>query len=190
MVSVRRYRRASPSILVPQAEPARPVRGSQSMKLARIGLLAVTILVAAPGSTHAKVPWSSVEIEPDDPIAGEPMTVVVRFWADPSHTRPSPVLHEPLILEFHGPDGQIVPVAHASTDGSTFNAEVTLTEGTWRLVVDQDFLSTTGPTEVDIAAVTVGAAAANPAPIGAAVIGLTLVAAGALWRGRRSSSRN
>jgi len=177
-------------ILVPPAEPARPLRGSQIMKAAAIGALAA-ILLMSPAPALGKVPWSSVEVEPIAPIAGEPLSVVVRFWDDASHTRPVtswPGSDTDGLLELESASER-VPLTLTRIGDGAFRAEVTLSTGTWRLIVVQDH---SGPTEVEIATVTVAAPEAAPpsavVPTGAVVIGAALVAAGALWRRRRAPS--
>jgi hypothetical protein len=159
------------------------------MKRAAMSLL-VVILLVIPGAAMAKVPWSSVEFVPAAPVAGEPLTIVVRFWDDPDHTRPSTWWPNPaagVSLELEGPAGR-VPITVTRAGDATYRAEVTLAEGTWTLVVDQPFPGASGPTSVELTTVTVAAAPGAAAPIGAALVGAAL-AAGVLWRGRRSSSR-
>ena len=157
------------------------------MKRAAIGLLFV-ILLATPGLALGKVPWSSVEIVPAEPVAGEPLTVVVRFWDGAARTRPSTWWPDPATgasPAFEGPAGRAL-VTLTRTGAGTYRAEVTLTEGTWRLVVDQHFADASGPTEVELATVTVAAAPAAAAPFGAAVVGVALATLAVIWRGRRS----
>lgn len=154
------------------------------MKRTAIGLLAVILLVA-PASVHAKVPWSSVEFLPAVPVAGEQMTVVVRFWDDAAHTQPSTWWPHP--TEFQGAAGR-VPLTLTRTGDGTFQAEVTLAEGTWRLVTVLQYADISGPADVELATVTIGAAPSATAPIGAVLVGAALFAAGVIWRGRRSSS--
>lgn len=159
------------------------------MKPAVVSLLVVILLAAAPGATLAKVPWSSVEIVPEAPVAGEPFTVVVQFWDDAGHTRPStwsPDRTMDGLLEFEGAAGR-VPLRLTRTGEATFRAEVTLSEGVWRLEAMR-FDVVSGPADVELATVTIAAAPDAPAPIGAAVIGVALVTAGVIWRGRRAPS--
>jgi hypothetical protein len=159
------------------------------MKPAAMSLL-VVILLVIPGTALAKVPWHSVEFVPASPVAGEPLTVVVRFWDDPAHTQPSTWSPDATlggVLEFVGPTGR-VPLALARIGDAAFQGEITLGEGTWRLVITQRFAGATGPTEVELAIVTVAAALSATAPIGAAVIGVALLMAGVIVRGRRSAS--
>ena len=164
------------------------------MKRAAMGLL-VTFLLVAPGSVLGKMPWHEVEVAPTEPVAGEPLTVVVRFWDDPAHTRPStwwPDSDHGGSLELEGPAGR-VPLTLTRTRDATFRAEVTLAEGTWRLVAAQQFAEASGPTDVELATVIVAAAPSTtaptiPVPIGAVVIGLALITVGAVWRRSRSPS--
>jgi hypothetical protein len=160
------------------------------MKPAAISLLFV-ILLAMPGLALGKVPWSSVEIVPAAPVAGEPLTVIVRFWDDAAHTTPSTSWpdHGSGRLEFESAAGR-VSLEPTEIAVGTFRAEITLTEGTWRLVAVQEFGGTSGPSEVELATVAVAGAPGTSAPIGAAVIGVALVSAGILWRRRRSTSRS
>ena len=58
------------------------------MKRVSMSLLVGLILVA-PGTAIAKMPWQEVEIEPAAPVAGEPLTIVVRLYDDAALTRPS-----------------------------------------------------------------------------------------------------
>jgi hypothetical protein len=159
------------------------------MTLARIGLLALVLLVA-PSSALAKVPWHTVEVLPPTPIAGQPLTVVVRFWDDAGHTTPATWWHEPTLLEFEGA-AEPVRLTLIRTGDATFQAEVTLAEGSWRLVAVQQFAEMTGPAEVELATVIVAPPPTSgaPAPIGAAVIGAALLTAGIVWRGRRLPRR-
>jgi hypothetical protein len=157
------------------------------MKAFAICLLTAILFVAAPSATLAKVPWSSVEIEPDAPVAGEQFTVAVQFFADPRHARPVHGMPDRITLEFHGP-GRDVPVTlDRIGDGAYRAAEITLSEASWRLVAAYDFGEVSGQNGVEIATVTVAAAPASAGPVSAAVIGITLVSAGALWRWRRST---
>ena len=154
-----------------------------------MGLL-FAILLFVPSPAMAKLPWSSVEIEPAAPVASEPFTVVVRFWNDAALSRPSawsPMSEDDhgASVEFDGPAGR-VPLALTQIGKGTFRAEVTLAAGTWRLLAIQSFSGATGATDVELAAVTVAPASGTSAPIGAALVGVALVTVGIIWRGRRS----
>ena len=158
------------------------------MNRTAIGLLAVILLVA-PSTALAKLPQYSVEILPAAPVAGEPLTVVIRLWDDAAHTQPATWWREATLgglLEFQ--DGaERVPVTLTRSDDATFHAEVKLAEGTWRLAIVLQYADISGPADVALATVTVAAAPDPTAPIGAAVIGVALVTAGLIWRGRRRS---
>lgn len=132
--------------------------------------LLVVILLVIPGTALAKVPWHSVEFLPASPVAGEPLTVVVRFWDDAAHTQPSTWWPHP--TEFQGAAGR-VPLTLTRTGDGTFQAEVTLAEGTWRLVTVLQYADISGPADVELA--TVAVAAAPSAAVAAA-----LAAGGAL----------
>ena len=158
------------------------------MKAAVASVLLSMLLVAlAPSATLAKVPWSSVEIEPDQPVAGEQFAVSVRFFGDARHSRRVDGMPERISLELQGPGGD-TPVRFDQVGDATFSAEITLSEGSWRLVAAHDFGEVDGETGVEIAMVTVAASPTAAAPIGAAVIGVALVALGTLWRTRRSAA--
>jgi hypothetical protein len=155
------------------------------MKTAAVSLF-LLILLAIPGVALAKVPWSSVEIEPDRPVAGEPMILVVRFWGDPSHTQPVDGMPERISLELQGAGGEL-PVTLDRLGQGAYRAEVTPSEGRWRLVAAYDFGEVTGQDGVEIATLSVAPAPIGTAPLAAAAFGAALVTAGAVWRARRSS---
>lgn len=149
--------------------------------------LLVVILLVIPGTTLAKVPWHSVEFLPAVPIAGEPLTVVVRFWDDGAHTQPSTWWPHP--TEFQSAAGR-VPLTMRRTGDGTFHAEVTLGEGTWRLVTVLGYAEISGPADVELATVTVAAAPSAPAPTDAAgnalvIVTLALLVGGAILERRR-----
>ena len=147
-----------------------------------ITLVVVVLAVASPA--RAKVPWSSVEFTPAAPVAGEPFTVVVRFWDDAAHTHPSTSwpAHGNGSLEFEGAAGR-VPLAVTKIGEGTFHAEVNLPAGTWRLVAVQQFAEVSGPTDVELATVAVAEAPSASAPISAALIVGALLVMVAIWRG-------
>jgi hypothetical protein len=160
------------------------------MRRVAIGLL-LAVLLLMPSPASAKIPWSSVEMEPAAPVAGDPFTVTVRFWNDAALSRPS--AWSPMSegdhgasLEFDGPAGR-VPLVLTPIGNGAFRAEVSLAAGTWRLLAIQSFSGATGPTDIELATVTVAAAPNATAPIGAAVIAVALGAVGIIWRGRRPS---
>jgi hypothetical protein len=149
----------------------------------------VVMLLAVASPALAKVPWSSVEMTPPNPVASEPFVVVIHFWDGASRTEPSTSWpdHGGGRLEFQGVAGQ-VPVAPIATGVGTFRAELTLPEGTWRLVAIQRFSEASGPADVEVATVTVSAAPFGTVPIGAAAVGVAVLATGAIWRRRRSAT--
>jgi hypothetical protein len=155
------------------------------------GALLLVLLLAIPGVVLAKgLPWHSVEVQPAAPVAGAPFTVAVRLWDDAMHTRPARWWPDEGLdgrVEFQGA-AERVPVTLTRTRDATFLGQVTLTEGTWRLVRVLEYAEISGPAEIELATITVAPAPTSAAtPIGAAVIGVALVSAGLIWRGRRSS---
>ena len=139
-----------------------------------MGLL-LAILLVIPGTALAKVPWHRVEFLPAAPVAGEPMTVVVRYWDDAAQTQPSTWSPHP--AEFQGAAGR-VPVTLIRADDGTYQAEVTLAEGTWRLVTVLGYAEISGADDVELATLTVAAAPSAVAPVGAAggALGIVIVA--------------
>ena len=99
-----------------------------------------TLVLAAPA--QAKFPPLTVEIEPLEPVAGEPFTVTVRLWDDSAHTEPATGMPEfeglDDLLVFAPGDGMEgvarVRVLLDSAGASVLRGEVTLPEaGTWTL---------------------------------------------------------
>lgn len=81
------------------------------------------------------MPYFSVEVSPPDPVEGDAVLVTVAMWDDAAHTQPG-TWEEPTIyslLEFRG-DGGTVPITLHRLDGASYEAEVTLAAGNWRLV--------------------------------------------------------
>jgi hypothetical protein len=62
-------------------------RHGRLRRTVEVGLLAVTLL-ALPAGAVAWTPYLTVDVSPVEPRAGEPVTIVVRTWADPEHTVP------------------------------------------------------------------------------------------------------
>nr|MBA2632364.1 hypothetical protein [Chloroflexota bacterium] len=99
-----------------------------------LGLVAAFLL--AVGAAAAKMPYFSVEVSPPDPVDGGVVTIVVRMWDDARHTQPATWGPESPIeglLEFRGDAGNL-PITLVRVDESSYAAEVTLPEGTWRLI--------------------------------------------------------
>jgi hypothetical protein len=160
------------------------------VKAIALCLLAL-IGLAVPAPASAKVPWHSVEILPDAPVADEPLTVVVRFWDDAGHSRPTTSWPGPAtegILAFTGP-ARTVPLTLSRIGDGAFRAEVSLPAGTWHLMVAGDHTGG-APTGVELASVTVAARPDVTAPLGAAGVGALIVAAAIVRRARRSASPN
>jgi hypothetical protein len=106
------------------------------------GLFSAALLLAfAASPVLAKFPPFSVELDPAQPVAGQPVTVVVHLWDDAEHTKAStfPIEGEiPGMLEFRPVDGAgpeaAVPVTLRHITGNRLEGSVTLAAGQWRLV--------------------------------------------------------
>jgi hypothetical protein len=148
--------------------------------------LVVGLILIAPGTAIAKMPWHEVEVQPAAPVAGEPLTIIVRFYDDAALTRPSESWpeHGGGRLELESDAGR-VSLDPTETAVGTFRAEVTLSEGTWRLVAIQQFSGASGPDDVELATVSVAPAPSATGPISAA-IGVAVVTVGAVWVRRRT----
>ena len=143
---------------------------------ALLGLVLVT-----PAS--AKVPHFTVEVDPQAPVAGEPITVTVRFWDDPAHTQPA--TWEPHgsiddMLAFVPADGEssdwvFVPLKPSGDD--TLRGTVTLpSSGRWELIAwpnEQIGLPPGYPLPVVVDVVV----SMDPAPLAAGAIGIASVVA-------------
>lgn len=150
----------------------------------------VAALFVAVGSVSGKVPYFSIDVTPAEPRVGDTVIVVVRMWDDARHTVPATWWPEPTVeglLEARGPAGR-VPITLSRVDAATYRAEITLSEGTWRLV---PFPRAGGGTVVGAAAegypapmtVTVTSpASAVSTPLLAAGIAFVAVAVVAAWR--------
>lgn len=105
--------------------------------LSALLLGAVATLVLGAGIAAAKFSYFSVELDPVSPQPRQPVTVIVRLWDDEAHTQPAtwwpPAEALEDLLEFRG-DGGRVPVTLTSAGVAEYRAEVTLTEGEWRLI--------------------------------------------------------
>jgi hypothetical protein len=140
----------------------------------------------------AKVPYFSVELEPARPVAGEPITVTVRFWDDASHTKPatwSPDGSVDHLLAFVPPDGLAgdqVPVPLEPAGSATMRGTVTLpNSGSWTLGVFPLGVEPIPPgypepvVEVDVAA------PSSPMPVAvASASAVVLLAAGVMLASR------
>jgi hypothetical protein len=101
-------------------------------------VIAAAFLAFGVGLAAAKVSYFSVEVTPQAPSAGEPVTVVVRLWNDPAHTIPADgappeeVLDE--MVAFHSEDAEVrVDLWRKFEDGS-YRGTVTLPAGSWIMV--------------------------------------------------------
>jgi hypothetical protein len=120
---------------------SRPRRGRIRL-LAEAALAAVLVLAAAVGPVTAKMPFFTVEVVPEAPIADEPVLVVVRMWTDENHTVPAAWYLEPTmdsLLVFRSSEGNdSVPVTLHSIEPDRYEAHVTLPAGDWTLVAFPD----------------------------------------------------
>ncbi|HET8569954.1 MAG TPA: hypothetical protein VFM93_13320 [Candidatus Limnocylindria bacterium] len=113
---------------------------------ARTLILILTAAVASAslgGTAWAKIPYFSVDVTPPDPVAGEPVLIVVRFWHDAAHTRPEPFAAGPwidrlLALRRVGAEEErAVPLR--DDGGGGYRASVTFDgPGEWHLVAFPD----------------------------------------------------
>jgi hypothetical protein len=103
------------------------------------GLLAAAMALLPTAPVSAKIPYFSVELEPRGPVAGEPITVIVRFWDDAAHTQPAtwgPHGSVDDLLTFVRADGAasesvVVPLEPVGADA--MRGTVTLPSGRWTL---------------------------------------------------------
>jgi hypothetical protein len=111
-------------------------RRSPLAALASAAVLTLTLVA----SVAAKMPYFSVEVNPAQPIAGEPVTVTVRFWDDAEQRQPATwAPHEPTddLLAFVPAGGTasnwvFVPLERVAT--SVMVGTVTLPhDGEWTL---------------------------------------------------------
>jgi hypothetical protein len=113
-----------------------------TVRLLRAVALAAIIAGSGADPVVAKIPYFTVDIKPTAPVAGEPIRVVVRFWADADHTSAAPFDWETTmddLLVFRperGGPGVAVPLQ--MREPGRFEATVTLEAGDWTLVAFPD----------------------------------------------------
>lgn len=154
----------------------------KSRRWAAISAGMLLAMVASP--VAAKFPYFSVELDPEQPVAGEPVTVIVRLWADPAHTDPEhwyPPTYGVIedILEFRSGDTRL-PIRLARHDDGSYRATVQLAAGDWRLVAfpgSAEGLSVPGYPGIMAFDVEPRAAALPGAAVAAVAIVLGLIAA-------------
>jgi hypothetical protein len=152
---------------------------------------ALVALVLGVGAAVAKFSYFSVELDPAAPVAGEPVTVIVRLWEDEAHTQPATWWppEEPVddLLEFRGSGGR-VPVTLTRAGVAEYRAEVTLAEGDWTLYpfpLGRGALDAPPPGYPSPLTVTVASSAADLAPPGAVAAALLALAILATVAARR-----
>lgn len=112
------------------------------VRLLRATWLAAILALTAAGLVSAKMPYVTVEIVPEAPIADEPVLIVVRMWADSNHTSPAgwdilPTMDN--LLVFRSADrSDSVPVRLRLVEPDRYETRVTLPAGDWTLVVFPD----------------------------------------------------
>lgn len=107
----------------------------------------MTLLIMAlawVNSADAKMPYFSIAIDPEPPVAGEPATVLLNLWQDVAHTQPAsmPVSSLPRLIALRSearttPD--INPILDLDEASGTYRAEVIFpVAGRWTLVAFPD----------------------------------------------------
>jgi hypothetical protein len=100
-------------------------------------VIAAAFLAFGVGLAAAKVPYFSVEVTPQAPTAGEPVTVVVRLWNDPAHiipaawAPPQEVMDE--MVAFLSED-QRIDVDLTRAEDRSYRGTATLPAGSWTMV--------------------------------------------------------
>lgn len=103
--------------------------------------LSLSLLTAAHAT--AKMPYFNVEIAPTEPVAGQPVVITVRTWADVAHTVPAPFeardLHGLLVIRpRNGASSSIGVPLHAREPGEFQGTVVVPTAGEWTLMAFPD----------------------------------------------------
>jgi hypothetical protein len=112
------------------------------VRLLRATGLAAIVALSAAGLVSAKMPYFTVEIVPEAPIADEPVLIVVRMWADSNHTGPAgwdilPTMDN--LLVFRSADSSdSVPVRLRLVEPDRYETRVTLPAGDWTLFAFPD----------------------------------------------------
>jgi hypothetical protein len=113
-----------------------------TVRLLRAVALAAIVAGSGADPVAAKIPYFTVDIKPTAPIAGEPIRVVVRFWADADHTSAAPFEWETTmddLLVIHPESGRPrVSVPLQMREPGRFEATVTLEAGDWTIIAFPD----------------------------------------------------
>ena len=119
--------------------------GSRSLRSTwPLAIVLAAILATFLASTaSAKMPYFSVELSPDAPVADQPILVVVRLWEDADHTVLAPyrmgdVLDDLLVVRPAAGRGPDIPVTLRLGDANRYEGSVTLPAGDWSLVAFPD----------------------------------------------------
>jgi hypothetical protein len=146
--------------------------------LSAVGLGVVLALSAAVSASAKGTPFFTVEISPQEPVAGEPFVVVVRTWADVAHTVPAGLdtamhLEGLLVLRSPSGDSSDLAIALQYQAPDEFRAVVVVpTAVDWKLIAFPDRTGWPSPDVPrgypDTIAVTVRAANAGVPTIAAA----------------------
>jgi hypothetical protein len=153
----------------------RPV-GHRALSALGLGVV-VALSVAVPASAKG-TPFFTVEISPQQPVAGEAVVVVVRTWDDVAHTVPARLdtavhLDGLLVLRSASGDSPDLAIALQYQAPDEFRAAVVVpTAGDWKLIAFPDRTGWVSPDVPrgypDTIAVTVRAANAEVPTIAAA----------------------
>lgn len=105
--------------------------------------LAMSLSLLTAANAAAKMPYFSVEIAPPEPVAGQPVVITVRTWADVAHTVHvpfgAPDLHGLLVIRpTNGTSSSIGVPLHARGSGEFQGTVVVPTAGDWTLVAFPD----------------------------------------------------
>lgn len=113
-----------------------------TVRLLRAAAVAAIIAGSGADPVAAKMPYFTVEVMPTAPVTGEPIRVVVRFWANADHTIAAPfdwelTMDDLLVIrpESAGPQ---VAVPLQLREPGRFEATVTLQSGQWAIVAFPD----------------------------------------------------
>jgi len=117
-------------------------RSTGPVRLLRAAAFASVLAGSFAGQVSAKMPYFSVETSPTEPIAGEPIRIVVRFWADAGHTSAAPFEWEPtmddlLVIRAESGAPEVGVFLQLRQPGR-FEATVTLEAGDWTIVAFPD----------------------------------------------------
>lgn len=113
-----------------------------SVRLLRPVAFAAIIAGFGADPVAAKIPDFTVDVTPTAPVAGEPIRIVVRFWADAGHTSASPfdwerTMDDLLVIRADSGAPEVSVFLQMRRPGR-FEAIVTLEAGDWTIVAFPD----------------------------------------------------